>query len=51
MTKGAKPFNGVKIAYSINRVGKTGQTYAKKKKKRETRSPPFTTHKKKLKMD
>ena len=45
LEKGGKNINRVKIVYSINDVGKIGHTYKK------TRSPSYTIHKNKLKMD
>ena len=45
--KGSKTYNGVKIVYSINGIGKIGQTHAKN----EIRPPSYTILKNKLNMD
>ena len=45
MIKEAQAYNVVKIASSINGVGRAGQVYAKN----ETQSPTYTIHKNKLK--
>ena len=47
LTKGARIYNGVKTASSINGAGKTGQLHVKN----EVRTLPNTIHKDKLKMD
>ena len=47
VTKEAKIYNVVKIVYSTNGVGKIRQIHAKN----ESRTPSYTIHKKKLKMD
>ena len=41
------PNGGVKTVYSVNGVEKIKQIHTKK----ETRSPPYTIHKNKVKMD
>ena len=48
MTKGTGGYNGAKIVSSINGVGRTGLVPAKKN---ETRTPTYTIHQNKLKMD
>ena len=47
LTMEARISNGIKIAYSIDGIGKIGQIHAKKN---ETRSSSYTIHKNKLKM-
>ena len=48
MTEKASTFNGLKIGYSINGVGKTGQIHTQKN---ETRPPCYILYKNKLKVD
>ena len=47
LTKEARIHNEAKTASSINAAGKTGQLH----EKNETRTPPNTIHKDKVKMD
>ena len=45
LTKEARAHNGVKTVSSVNGIGRTGQVYAND----ETRAPPYSMHKKKVK--
>ena len=54
LTKEAGAYNGAKTVSSINGVGRSGMVHAKKKrkeKKKETRSPNYSIHQNKLKMN
>ena len=59
MTKEVKTYNEVKVVYSINGIAKIRYMQKKmkldhkknRKKEKETRSPTYTIHKNKLKMD